>query len=42
MLTVAPLEGVDGTDLGILPLFAGFALEDVLPIVVDDNVKGFR
>lgn len=42
VLWFAPLEGVVGTDLGILPLFVGWALEDVLPIVVDNNVKGFR
>lgn len=41
VLLLAPLEGVVGTDFGTLPLFAGFALEDVLPIV-DHNVKGCR
>jgi len=39
---LAPLEGVVGTDLGTLPPFAGFALEDVLPIVVDNSVKCLR
>jgi hypothetical protein len=39
---LAPLEGVVGTDFGTLPLCAGCALEDVLPIVVDNNVKGRR
>ena len=38
VLWLAPLEGSVGTDLGNLPPFAGFALEDVLPIVVDNNV----
>ena len=42
VLLLAPLEGVVGTDLGPLPLFPGCALEDVLPIVVDNNVKGRR
>lgn len=39
---LAPLEGVLGTDLGTLPPVAGFACEDVLPIVVDNNVKSCR
>ena len=42
VVLVAALAGVAGTDLGPLPLPPGFALEDVLPIVVDDNVKGRR
>ena len=42
VLLLAALEGVAGTDLETLPPFAGFALEDVLPIVVDNNVKNFR
>jgi len=42
VLLLAPFEGAVGTDFGTLPPFAGFAWEDVLPIVVDDNVKGFR
>ena len=29
-----------GGYLGPLPLFPGFALEDMLPIVINDNVKG--
>ena len=41
VLWLATLEGVAGTDLETLPPFAGFALEDVLPIV-DNNVKTFR
>ena len=42
VLLLAPWEGVAGTDLETLPPFAVFALEDVLPIVVDNNVKNFR
>lgn len=42
VLLLAALEGVVGTDLGTLPPFGGCALEEVLPIVVDNNAKGFR
>ena len=42
VLLLAPLKGVAGTDLETLPVCAGFAFEDVLPIVVDNNVKGLR
>ena len=42
VLLLAAWEGVAGTDLEILPPFAGFVLEDVLPIVVDNSVKNLR